>query len=295
MLRSNSGEVPLVPGRLGRVLAILWLVAAVALLLPGLDYYRADPAGRAYSRAHRLFAPTGVVGHTLGYVGTSMVVLGVGGYVARKRWRVLAGAGRLPDWLRVHVFLCTLGPYLVLLHTSFKFGGVAAISFWSMAAAVASGVVGRYLYAHVPRTINGNLRTLAALEQSAEELRTRIGAVAPGLDRALAPLLEAEARPPRSLGRAVALAVRADLTGRRRLRRVRRLLREQHLPDAERELLLRLVRERLQLTRQIALLAPFQRLFHYWHVLHLPVALLMLLTLVLHVTLAVLFGYAWPL
>jgi membrane-associated PAP2 superfamily phosphatase len=50
----------------------------------------------------------------------------------------------------------------------------------------------------------------------------------------------------------------------------------------------------MRLEQQIALLAPFQRLFHYWHVLHLPVALLMFLALAVHVTLAVLFGYAWP-
>ena len=44
--------------------------------------------------------------------------------------------------------------------------GIAAISFWSMVAAVLSGLVGRYLYAHIPRTINGSLRTLEALEET---------------------------------------------------------------------------------------------------------------------------------
>jgi hypothetical protein len=40
--------------------------------------------------------------------------------------------------------------------------------------------------------------------------------------------------------------------------------------------------------------ASFQRLFRYWHLFHLPLALLMLAILAVHVVIAVLFGYGWP-
>jgi hypothetical protein len=214
--------------------------------------------------------------------------------VLRKRWRRLAGAGRVTDWLQVHIFLCTMGPYLVLLHTSFKFGGVAAISFWSMAAAVASGIVGRYIYAHIPRTIHGSERTLAALQQGAAAVQASLGDVAPGLRRTLEPLFAERPSPPRTLAGALRYAAAADWRRRRHTRRARHVLRKAELPPAGRAELLGLLRERFRLEQQIALLAPFQRLFHYWHVLHVPVALVMLLALVLHVTLVVLFGYAWP-
>jgi hypothetical protein len=214
--------------------------------------------------------------------------------VARKRWQRLAGAGRLPDWLQVHIFLCTMGPYLVLLHTSFKFGGVAAISFWAMVAAVGSGILGRYIYAQIPRTIHGHLRTLDVLQEGAERVRSALGDVAPETRHVLEPLLVQTQAPPRSLAGALRYAAAADWGRRTRLRRIRRLLRRETLPHQERTELLSLVRERLRLEQQIALLAPFQRLFNYWHVLHVPVALLMLLTLILHVTLAVTFGYGWP-
>ena len=48
-----------------------------------------------------------------------------------------------------------------------------------------------------------------------------------------------------------------------------------------------------RLGRQGALLQPFQRMFRYWHAFHLPLAIVMLLILVVHVGVAVAFGYTW--
>ena len=279
---------------LGRGLLVVWLLVATGVLASGLDYYRADAATRAYSERRDLYAPTGVIGHSLGYLGSLLIIVGVAGYVLRKRWRRLERAGRLSDWLQVHIFLCTMGPYLILMHTTFKFGGIAAISFWSMTAAVVSGAVGRYLYAHLPRTISGGLRELAALEAEAAEARRLLGDVPPAARAALDAVFAAPALPPRGLAGSLVFAVREDWARRRRLRRARRALGSLRLDRAERARLLGLVRTRLRTEQQIALLAPFQRLFHYWHVLHLPVAIVMFLTLALHVAVAVAFGYGWP-
>lgn len=280
--------------RLGLALAGAWLAIATFALVSGLDYYRGDAATRAYSELRVLYAPTGVIGHSLGYIGALSVVIGVSMYVLRKRWRRLQGRGALSSWLQVHIFLCTLGPYLVLLHTSFKFQGIAAISFWSMAAAVASGMVGRYLYAHIPRTIHGNLRTLDALAAEAAEVERLLGDVAPGVRVVLEPLLAERPRPPRSLAQALVRAARGDVARRVRLHRARSALRRAQLPAAERRRVADLLRSRLRVEQQIALLAPFQRLFHYWHVLHLPMAVVMFLALALHMAVAFAFGYGWP-
>lgn len=280
--------------RLGKLLVALWVVLATAVLVAGLDYYRADAAARAYSEARTLYAPTGLVGHSLGYIGSLGIIIGVAMYMLRKRWRPLARAGNLSDWLQVHIFLCTMGPYLVLLHTSFKFGGVAAISFWAMVAAVLSGIVGRYIYAHIPRTMNGTFRSLAALEEEAAAVSSSIQNLDPATRRALASVRAAVPVPPRSTVHALGYAVREDWRRRSRARAIGRSLARADLGAGERVRLAKLLQERQRLEQQIAMLAPFQRLFHYWHVLHLPVALLMFLTLALHVTLAILFGYGWP-
>jgi hypothetical protein len=36
-----------------------------------------------------------------------------------------------------------------------------------------------------------------------------------------------------------------------------------------------------------------QRLFGYWHVLHIPLAIVMLITFIVHVGVAIAFGYTW--
>jgi hypothetical protein len=151
----------------------LWLVGlaitGTATWL-GLPYYLTPLDERPFSALHELYAPTGLIGHGFGIIGSLLVVVGVVLYTARKRVRFLARFGKLRDWLHFHIFLCLVGPYLVLLHTTFKFGGFVAISFWSMAAVVGSGVFGRYVYSWIPKTISGGF-------VGAEEIRERMEAL----------------------------------------------------------------------------------------------------------------------
>jgi hypothetical protein len=99
--------------------------------------------------------PSGVLGHGFGIIGSLMIVIGVVTYMTRKRYRFLSRLGILKHWLEFHIFLCTLGPVLVLFHTAYKFGGLVAISFWSMVAVFLSGIAGRFIYLQIPRTIEG--------------------------------------------------------------------------------------------------------------------------------------------
>lgn len=293
-----TADIQTRPARRGVSLGSALVVAGVLIggtgLLAGLEYYRLPPVERVYSDLHRLFAPTGVVGHSLGYVGTLLVIVGVSGYVARKRVAALAGVGRLSTWLNVHIFLCTVGPFLVLLHTSFKFGGIAAISFWSMAIAVASGVFGRYLYAHIPRTLGGQVRALRAVEEDRLEAARAIEAAGGPTVAELDAVLGRRPTPPTGLAAAVAHALAGDVRARVARVRLRRLLARRVADPGTRARLRELARERLRMEQQIAVLVPFQRLFGYWHVLHLPIALVMFAALAVHVTVAILFGYAWP-
>ena len=53
------------------------------------------------------------------------------------------------------------------------------------------------------------------------------------------------------------------------------------------------IRAKLVLQRRIKILLSMQRLFKYWHVAHLPFAIIMFLILIVHVGVAVVFGYNW--
>jgi hypothetical protein len=273
------------------VLLALWIVIAAAAALPGLPYYGMNAEARVYSEMHPLFAPTGVVGHSLGYVGTTMIVVGVGMYALRKRLPLLAGVGRLPTWLQVHIFLCTMGAYLVVLHSSFHLRGLAAVAFWSMVLAVLSGIVGRYIYVRIPRARDGHERTLSEVRARLAELAS--GLVASGIDaERLASLTGPPALPPQTILRAMMGAPIADVRRRAALARVRGALRGQDRDT--RRAVFGAIDERLRLEQQIAFLAPMHRLLGFWHVLHIPVALLMFIALAVHIGVAILFGYGWP-
>ena len=119
------------------------IIVLVMLSYTGYNYYRTPLEERFFHPDHNSLKSSGIIGHGLGIAGTLFMIIGVSSYMARKRFRSWSKLGKLKHWLEFHIFLCTLGPIMVLFHTSFKFGGIVSISFWSMVAVFLSGVIGR--------------------------------------------------------------------------------------------------------------------------------------------------------
>lgn len=272
-------------------LAVSWLAVVGFFLAWGMDYYVLPLHERAYSELHGLFSPTGRVGNRLGIAGTLLIAIGVSSYMLRKRWRRLHGLGRLRDWLSVHIWCCTLGPALVLLHTSFRIGGLVAIAFWAMTLVVASGVVGRYVYVRLPKTLHGRFRTMAELEERQARLLDEMRASGELTEDQAAALTRAlSAQRVNGIGRALLAALSFDMRSVIQERRVRRMIGGGH--DLGRPLL-EAAREYRRLSHQMSLVEPFERLFRYWHTFHLPLAIVMALVVLLHIGVAIAFGYAW--
>jgi hypothetical protein len=93
-------------------------------------------------------------GHTIGIVGFTMMLMTETLYSLRKRSR-LASWGRLSTWLKFHIFMGLVGPYMVLLHTSWKFNGLAGATTLLTVIIVVSGFIGRYIFTRIPRTLDG--------------------------------------------------------------------------------------------------------------------------------------------
>jgi hypothetical protein len=200
--------------------------------------------------------------------------------------------GPLGRWLDVHIFLGVFGPLLVVLHSSFKVQGLVALSFWSMVVVASSGVLGRYLYLQIPRTRAGEERALAELEaedrELSERLRTRFR-----LDEVQIGRLDALVAVPARTGLLGGLArlLIDDLRLRSGLREFALSCRSVPPPvfrDFE-----KVVREKARVHRRILLWDRVHELFHYWHVLHKPFALVMYLFMIVHVAVAFVTGYGW--
>jgi pheromone shutdown protein TraB len=143
---------------------VLWIGIAAVTLARGVEYYATPLQERPFTPGHESLKPSGTIGLGYGVIGTALILFGVMTYSTRKRARIIARAGKLKHWLAFHNFLCTMGPYLILLHTSFRFGGLISIAFWSMVAVVGSGVFGRYVYVRIPKAINGRFLSLREVE-----------------------------------------------------------------------------------------------------------------------------------
>lgn len=94
-------------------------------------------------------APSGLVGHGLGILGGVLMLVAQTAYTWRKRPE-RTGPGPTRRWLQVHVVAGLVGPYLILLHTAFRFRGLAAVLTLLMLVVVASGATGRYVYRAAP-------------------------------------------------------------------------------------------------------------------------------------------------
>lgn len=125
----------------------LWLAFLAAILITGL-YALVVIFTREIPPASDLF------GHGLGILGFTLMLLTETLYSIRKRVRSVR-LGRMSLWLRFHIFTGLVGPYMVLLHTSWKFNGLAGVTTLLTVVIVISGFVGRYIYTRIPRTAEG--------------------------------------------------------------------------------------------------------------------------------------------
>jgi hypothetical protein len=95
-----------------------------------------------------------IFGLGLGILGFTLMLMTETLYSLRKRSR-LARWGRMSHWLEFHIFSGLVGPYMVLLHSSWKFNGLAGVITLFTLVIVASGFIGRYIYTRIPRTADG--------------------------------------------------------------------------------------------------------------------------------------------
>jgi hypothetical protein len=99
-------------------------------------------------------AASELYGHTIGIIGFLLMLATETLYSLRKRSRS-SRWGPMSTWLQIHIFTGIVGPFMVLLHTSWKFSGVAGVTTLLSAVIVLSGFIGRYIYTRIPRTSDG--------------------------------------------------------------------------------------------------------------------------------------------
>ena len=125
----------------------LWFAFVFGILITGVY-------GAVVFLTREIPAASELFGHSIGIFGFILMLMTETLYSLRKRSRS-ARWGRMSTWLEFHIFTGLVGPYMVLLHSSWKFNGLAGVSMLFTVVIVVSGFIGRYIYTRIPRTLDG--------------------------------------------------------------------------------------------------------------------------------------------
>jgi len=301
-LRTQSGE----SGHRRRVTIAICAAALFLLSIAvyGASYYILPLDKRPYSDKHSLLRPSGTIGLKLGILGTVLFMI-IFLYALRKVIPWLGRIGTTRHWMDFHVIAGASAPVVIAFHASFKFQGIAGVAFWIMLAVALSGVVGRYLYAQIPRSLNAAEMSLGELHESeqalAEFLLVQSVFTESQLKKALSFISPDRANRMGPLGAIVRL-IMLDASMPFRMAGLRRsadgasagfsslggLLRSR---NHEVEEIVSIVRQKATFTKRVLFLDQTRRVFHLWHVVHRPFSYAFALLAVLHIAVVMGLGF----
>ena len=282
--------------------ASIFLLASLAFY--GASYYLLPLDQRPYSDKYELLKPSGTIGINLGILGTFLFFL-IFLYALRKVIPWLGRIGTARHWMDFHVIAGVSAPIVIAFHASFKFQGIAGFAFWIMVAVAISGVVGRYLYSQIPRSLNAAELSLNELQTnerelseallgqsiySADQLKRALHMPSPEHIRRLAPLLAICEMVALDLKRPFQIAGlrRASCEFSGKLFSLGGLLSSR---NREVENVVRLVRQKASLSKRVVFLNQTQRVFHLWHVIHRPFSYAFAVLAIFHIVVVMGLGF----
>lgn len=245
------------------------------------------------------FAAGSDVGYWIGVAGGVAMLLLLT-YPLRKRWRAVRNLGATRSWFALHMMLGIAGPLLIVVHSTLQFGSLnATVAFGSMVLVATSGLIGRFLYGRIHHGLYGRRATLAEvrgkLGLDSGLVRSRLAFVPQVEERLGAFAQQAEASVGDSgFGRPLRLLFLGfEATRVRRacaVEMVRELNKRAQAEGWPRHKFLRRARARTLLIRhyvravqQVAQFGAYERLFSWWHMLHVPFLYMLVLSAIAHV------------
>src|SRR5437016_4421045 len=286
---------------------LAWMLAlAVVLVIAGygLNYYTLGATQRPFSPKHQLLRPSGTIGIKLGMLGVLMFFL-IYLYPLRKKWGWLGRMGNSRHWLDCHVVLGATAPLIIAFHSSFKFGNIAGMAFYSMLMVTISGFVGRYLYAHIPRGLSAAELSLKEIQEKEEALRKELDEQKATFGFCVEALSELPTLAEVAKAPLIASLLSMFLIDMKRPIKASLVrLREAGFgawvlscfglfatSDKKLERAIRVAQKEAALSQSIVFLSSTQRIFQLWHVIHRPFSYAFAILAVLHIGIALFMGY----
>jgi hypothetical protein len=245
----------------------------------------------------RLTAESGP-GYLFGIIGSLLMML-LMLYPLRKKARFMRNWGPIPLWFRLHMLFGIIGPVLVLFHANFQLGSVNSRVVLGSALLVAgSGIFGRYLYTKIHYGLYGKRISLEHYHAAISSNQDHLAAVftyAPKIKERLLSFDASVLRPSSGVFDSILRVLVVDLRRRWTHLRIQLVLRRafrvaarrNHWSRRERRAQYRaankLITRHLIAVLKVAEFSFYERFFSLWHVFHMPLFLLLVITLLMHV------------
>jgi hypothetical protein len=91
----------------------------------------------------------------------------------------------------------------------------------------------------------------------------------------------------------IPLTIKDHYANKKLLNEFKIQLRNEKLSEKSIKQITAVCNSKLVLSRKISLLNSVQEMFRYWHIIHLPFAIIMLIIMIIHIGVTVAFGYRW--
>ena len=240
----------------------------------------------------KYYTPRSDVGFYLGVVG-SVMLLAMLAYPLRKHVRFMRRWGSLKHWFRIHMIMGIVGPTLILFHSTFHLRSLnATVALVSMLGVVISGIIGRFVYTRIHHGLYGRRATLVEIQEKlagdSHDAQSRLH-FAPRAEQWLKSFERDSTQLDRSfttyLFSPLTLGLRRHILAFRCARELRKILKTERHPEFREGAseAIQLAASYLRESERVAQFSTYERLFSWWHILHIPLIYILAACTIFHI------------
>ena len=269
-----------------RVWNVLFTLFAISLLLGGW-----------FGRENTYLSAAEGTGYALGIIGGAAMLL-LMGYPLRKSLRSMQNWGPIKYWFQTHMILGVLGPIMVLYHANFSLGSANSnLAMFSMIVVACSGLIGRHFYKKIHFGLYGHKATLKDLRDDFQLTKGNLGAhisLSPKIVKMIKNYERMMIRKRIFFFHIISLpylfiksklqsyyikrALIADLKKQAKNHNWGKPMLNDFVSQAKMYL-----GDYFMCLRKISQLSLYHRLFSVWHILHMPLFIILVVTGIIHV------------
>ena len=234
------------------------------------------------------------LGYALGIVGGSMMLLLLL-YPLRKRAKWMRNLGPVKYWFRMHMFCGVFGPIAILYHANYSLGSLNSnVALFAMLIVAGSGLFGRFFYVKIHYGLYGRKASLGELKAAAKDDLEHFSTLMESQPEAKQELSDYEDYTFKTkssvfgeLFRAIRLAFMTRITFSHLKKKLFKEIEQSssskdEIKTKKHEVTL-FLRSYLFTLRKIAEFSFYERLFSWWHILHLPLFIMLIISGITHV------------